>query len=280
MLQLRSFAVFSLLLYIYRLPCCVAQAADPLHERVLLEGPEPQPIFLDSRNNRRDSGPMNDKKPVTSAPFPKDAKGGRKLNTRQTSNSQATSPNPDTLVQSDHRVRSRSGASPTHVSRSMQDGECRITNTIFGFNFDDILVLTGNALSPPNPHGAVGASRLVSVADSIVEVREKDGTLKFSTGWQTFFSAVPAASDSVNFFQPKVIYDEHEGRFLLVALQQFNLLQISRIWVAVSKDETPESLTDWRQTFIDSTSFVGDSYAFDPGLEVDEEAVYITVNTF
>jgi hypothetical protein len=177
-------------------------------------------------------------------------------------------------------VRSRNEAISTQVSRSLDVGECLITNTILGFNFDDNEFETGTARPPTNPMGAVGASRLVAVGNSMMEVRQKDGTLKFRNSFQDFFSSIPAASDSSKFFQPKVIYDEHEGRFVLAVIQRVDSLQASRIWVAVSKNETPDAVGDWNKVFIDSFFLSGSVFVDNLGFEVDEEAGYNTVGAF
>jgi hypothetical protein len=41
------------------------------------------------------------------------------------------------------------------------------------------------------------------------------------------------SSNSPVFFHPKVVYDEHAGRFLVVALQQDNAQQVSHFFLAV-----------------------------------------------
>jgi hypothetical protein len=88
--------------------------------------------------------------------------------------------------------------------------------------------------------------------------------------------------DTTKFFDPKVIYDDYAGRFVIVALQQSDSPQLSRIWLAVSKNETPDTVSGWYQTYINSLVSIGggNTWADYPGLEVDEEAIYITNNMF
>jgi hypothetical protein len=178
-----------------------------------------------------------------------------------------------------------SNAAPSfhqHV-RSLQVNECRITTTFLGFNFDDDKTVSGTTWVPPNPQGAAGASRLVAVGNSMMEVRYKNGTFVFRDDFTCFFSSFSEASDlGATFSTPKVIYDEHAGRFVIAVLQERNVpvLPAARIWLAVSKDETPDSASDWNQFFIDSIVSIGgnNARADYPGLEVDEEAVYLTAN--
>jgi hypothetical protein len=280
MSQLRSLAALSLCLHAFLLPHCFSHAAGAHSEPVFLVGPEPKPIVLDTVNSSPDNDTMIGNGVSVNDTFPENSEGGRKLNSHQTLHSSVTSRAGETLIQSHSFVRSHNGTNPAQASRFMQSGDCRITNTILGFNFDDNIVETGTARPPTNPHGAAGASRLVAVGNSMMEVRQKDGTLMFRKGLQSFFSSIPAASDSSKFYNPKVIYDEHEGRFVLVVLQRVDSLQVSRIWVAVSSDETPDALSSWKKVFIDSFSFGGNVFADDTGVEVDEEAGYITVNTY
>jgi hypothetical protein len=169
----------------------------------------------------------------------------------------------------------RDNVTTTGAERSLQ-GVCSITTTILGLNYDD------SGFVPPDPHGAVGVSRLVGVVNSNIEVRRKDGTFVFRIGFQNFFSRFTEAFDIDFFFDPKVTYDEHEGRFVLVVLQRSIPLQISRIWLAVSKSETPDTSNDWYQFYVNSVVSIGGSntWADYPGLAVDEEAVYLSMLMF
>jgi hypothetical protein len=154
--------------------------------------------------------------------------------------------------------------------------------TILSVKYDDNNVENGAFFIPPDPHGAAGVSRLVAVVNAMVEVRQKNGQLSYRKGLQSFFSSVLGALDTTRFFDPKVIYDDYAGRFVIVALQQNDSPQLSRIWLAVSKNDTPDTVSGWYQTYIDSLVSIGggNTWADYPGLEVDEEARYITNNMF
>jgi hypothetical protein len=58
--------------------------------------------------------------------------------------------------------------------------------------------------------------------------------------------------------------------------------QVSRIWLAVSKNENPDIVIGWNQFYINSIISIGGSasYAGSISLELDEEAVYITASMF
>jgi hypothetical protein len=279
----------TLLLVLSVLP--VRAAEDPLYATVILVGPNPQPILPNVGLGDAATAPDDVILPSASLPsFVTD--GGRKLTQREplhaTTAQRKVRPKRHDILskfkdkqESNHLVQYNNGTDP--VPRSLAGTSCTITTTILGFNFDDNVAENGLRTVPPDPHGAAGANRLVAVVNRMIEVRKKDGTLMFRDSLQSFFSATPEAlTNGTRFFDPKVIYDEHEGRFVMVALQQGKSPQISHIWLAVSKGEAPDAVGGWNQAFIDSAMVLGGNNAFAdfPGLEVDEEAVYITANMF
>ncbi|MEA2080958.1 MAG: hypothetical protein U9P00_14105 [Pseudomonadota bacterium] len=86
-------------------------------------------------------------------------------------------------------------------------------------------------------------------------------------------------------FDPKVIYDQHAGRFVVVALERQDVTNgdpadTSRILLAVSDDSDPNGT--WFFHAINSKTNLGglDRWADYPGFSVDEEAVYIANNMF
>ncbi|MFC2043981.1 hypothetical protein ACFLT8_02090, partial [Chloroflexota bacterium] len=163
------------------------------------------------------------------------------------------------------------------------------SGSFLGFDFDDNSVENGAYFIPPDPIGAAGTDRLVAVVNTMIEARDKIGTPTplWRDSLHDFFTSLTSA----NFlFDPKVIYDHYENRFLVVALERVDAGvnpdpgNTSRILVAVSKTATPATATtdDWYYTAINSEEQIGgvDHWADYPGFEVDEEAVYITANMF
>jgi hypothetical protein len=178
-----------------------------------------------------------------------------------------------------------------HGSHSGQD-EVRLApaiGTAFeGFNFDDNGTETGGwAFIPPDPMGAAGTDRLIAVVNVMIEARNKTGTLLWRDALKDFFTTLTPANW---LFDPKVIYDHYENRFLVVALEYVDAgsnpdpSNTSRILLAVSKTAMPATATsaDWYYTAVNSEESIGgyDYWADYPGFEVDEEAVYITSNMF
>lgn len=142
---------------------------------------------------------------------------------------------------------------------------------------------------PPDPMGAAGHSRIVAVVNVMIETRTKSGKFKWREGLRDFFAPLSPPVDIFP-FDPKVVYDDHEQRFVVVALERVQGVggvsptNVSRILVAVSKDDNPDGpgAAHWNFFAIDAKQVIGglDRWADYPGLEVDEEAIYITNNMF
>ena len=158
------------------------------------------------------------------------------------------------------------------------------------YNFDDNATEAGGYLFiPPDPIGAAGMDRVMAVVNVGIECRSKTGTLIFRDALKDFFSPLGAQTLGTYCFDPKIVYDHYENRFVVVALERLltsngDPTDDSRILVAVSKTSSPATTTaaDWWYLSINSKVLIGGDYywADYPGLEVDEEAVYITNSMF
>lgn len=165
----------------------------------------------------------------------------------------------------------------------------KVDKVVEGFGFDDNATETGAFLIPPDPHGAVGNSRVIAIGNVLIEARNKGGHLVWRDALRDFFAPL---SPLTRTFDPKIIYDQYEDRFVAVTLERVTGSppassspgNISRILVAVSKDGNPKTPTaaDWHYHAINAKTVIGafDLWADYPGLAIDEEAVYITANTF
>ena len=136
---------------------------------------------------------------------------------------------------------------------------------------------------PADPHAAVGPSHVVTIANVTVMIHDKTGALLYSSGLQDFFSGLGASAPVTYTFDPKVYYDTHAGRFILVTLEQEDLSGTasdkSYIFFAVSDDSDPTGT--WYQFRIDFKALYGSNRWLDyPGFAFDEEAVYLTGNVF
>jgi hypothetical protein len=270
----------------------LGDAADSRYETVFVVGPAPQPLLPDAGNAATRSEYDDAMVPLPAASIPQVA-GERKLRSSAVTQTTSSSVQVDAAHKNIDRLPRRFPRKHSHyyhvpydnvtvpASRSMGE-DCTITTTLLGFAFDDNVVETGTTWIPPDPHGAAGASRLVAVGNSLMEVRRKNGTLTLRRGFQNFFAAFSEARDTNFFFDPRVVYDEHAGRFVLVVFQRRFAPDVSRIWLSVSKGETPDTIADWNQVYINGAVSINGSRTWVdfPGVEVDEEAVYITANMY
>ncbi|MGH7730380.1 MAG: hypothetical protein ACRENJ_03930, partial [Candidatus Eiseniibacteriota bacterium] len=159
-----------------------------------------------------------------------------------------------------------------------------------GLGYDDNFTENGFRAIPPDPIGAAGTNRLVSVVNSMIEARDKSGTLIFQDALKDFYAPLGGCAILTFPFDPKVVYDHYQDRFVVVALERANAGvnpspdNLSRILVAVSKTSSPATATsaDWWFRCIDSKVPVGgiEYWADYPGFELDEEAIYVTTNMF
>ena len=166
-----------------------------------------------------------------------------------------------------------------------------VNRTFQGFGFDDNATENGGfRFIPPDPIGAAGKSRVIAVANTMIESRTKGGKLKWRDSLSDFFAPLTPATFT---FDPKIVYDQYEDRFVVVTLEflvgaaPVDAGNISRILLAVSKTGKPNSPTpaDWHYQALsgkDVAFFPGpfEVWADYPGFEVDEEAIYVTANMF
>ncbi len=170
-------------------------------------------------------------------------------------------------------------------------GAPALTSSFGSTDFDTNVTHTGFGFIPPDPMGAAGPSHLVNVVNVTVRFHQKNGTLDFDSSLANFFSVLSPANFT---FDPKVIYDQSAGRFLVVTLEKVDDGTCaadpdctSRILVGVSDDSNPNGT--WYMTAINSELSIenppssgtfSDHWADYPGFAVDEEAVYINANMF
>ena len=129
---------------------------------------------------------------------------------------------------------------------------------------------------PPDPIGAAGPSHLVNVVNTNIAFYQKNGLLDSAVTLSSFFAGLAPLTST---FDPKVLYDTVEERFVVISLEATSAPLTSRILIAVSDDSNPNGT--WHQTAVNSlVSISGNTFADYPGLAVDEDAIYISANMF
>ncbi|MCB9088283.1 MAG: choice-of-anchor D domain-containing protein [Calditrichae bacterium] len=156
--------------------------------------------------------------------------------------------------------------------------------TFPGPDFDDNSAQIGVRFIPPDPMGAAGIDRVLGVVNVLIEMRDKSGSLIFQEDLKTFFSPLGGQTLGTYTFDPKVVFDPYEERFVVVTMEQTESPQGSRILMAVSKTATPSTAgaADWYFLSINSLISINGvpAWADYPGFELDEEAIYVTANMF
>ncbi len=157
-------------------------------------------------------------------------------------------------------------------------------------SFDGVMQ-TGTSV-PPDTNMAVGpgagsAGRVVMVTNESSEIWDKTGTviagptalgMMFTTSGPTFFV-----------FDPKVLYDQHSGRFFIVCLELdfATFLPASAVMhIAVSTSSTPSSLTTADWIFMSGPGLIlmgaaaTPGWVDYPGIGADDDALFVTTNMF
>jgi Secretion system C-terminal sorting domain len=154
--------------------------------------------------------------------------------------------------------------------------------TVEGINFDEDALNGGFYHIPPDPSGAAGPGHLVSVVNTSIEWFTKAGASQHSESLASFFSSLSPLTGT---FDPKVIYDQYNSRFVIVTLEKTDVAQgdptnTSRIFIAVSQTSDPNS--GWYLTQVDSKINISgtDTWADYPGFATGTDAIYITLNMF
>jgi hypothetical protein len=133
----------------------------------------------------------------------------------------------------------------------------------------DLVQVDGSGRIPPDPHGAAGVSSVIAVTNTEIEARNKTGGLIFGpTLIKEMFRGVIVGFTPTRVFDPKILYDVHRNRFVVVVLDRVinssNVTTSSNILVAVSKDDNPRNTTasDWYFLKIDSLINTGGSLSW------------------
>jgi hypothetical protein len=131
-----------------------------------------------------------------------------------------------------------------------------LQGTIESFNYDDNATFnSGNVFIPVDASCAVGPEHVMTAGNAIIEWRTKDylgSAPEYRASLKDFFAPIPApvpnpgAGTSLGTFgfNPRVLYDQYAGRFLVFVLERWDIAigsasNESRILLAVSKTSDP-----------------------------------------
>ena len=149
----------------------------------------------------------------------------------------------------------------------------------------------GYVTRPPDPDIAVGPNHVVVVTNVLIAVYNKSGSLLKIACLDAWFGNVHNPASDGGIFDPRVAYDPHEGRWIVIALARLGSPQKSWYLVSVSQTSDPTGAWwNWRLEGLLNTVATGNQNAwadypdlgFDgiPSTSGAGGAVYITANYF
>ena len=142
--------------------------------------------------------------------------------------------------------------------------------------------ITSTGWDPPDCTLAVGPNHVIATVNSSIAFFSKAGAKTFqvsldSAGSPGFFEPVGASNFG---FDPKVMYDPHSERFVVLTLEEYDASSTSYVDIAISDDSDPNGV--WYKYRTSSVVTVGGvNYWVDyPGLGSDANGIYVTGNLF
>jgi hypothetical protein len=172
---------------------------------------------------------------------------------------------------------------PVHVLPGTPDPYAPpLGGTIEAVNFDTQASATGFYTIPPDNSAAAGPSHVVNVVNSVIQWFTKAGVQQRLQSLGSFFTSLSPLTGG---FDPRVLYDQYNNRFVVVCLEKTDIADgapnnTSRIFVAVSDDSDPNGTWFFAQINSKLNIAGADRWADFPGLGIDSQAIYITANEF
>jgi len=128
--------------------------------------------------------------------------------------------------------------------------------------------------APADPVGACGIDHVGVLVNMSCAFFTKDGTEGLSSTLYDWFDPV-MPSYYFGPFDPKIIYDHHSDRWVMLGLAYDSYL--SKAWYCVSASQTSDPAGDWWLYALDASEG-RTNWPDYPGLGFDDRAIYITSN--
>ncbi|MBX6314244.1 MAG: hypothetical protein IRY99_15230 [Isosphaeraceae bacterium] len=134
---------------------------------------------------------------------------------------------------------------------------------------------------PPDCTVAVGPQHILVAVNSSVAVYNKAGApVLMPRPFNLWFANVIA---NAKIFDPRVLYDQHDGRWIIVALALPLDPAEQSSWFLLSVSKTSDPLGGWLNYKLDAATdgtTATNNWADFPGLGVDHQALYLSANMF
>jgi len=131
---------------------------------------------------------------------------------------------------------------------------------------------------PPDPYLAVGPNHIVAVVNSSFRIYDKNGQIIKTIVADNWFSNVLSP---LGCFDPKVVYDRYDNRWVMVWLDQNDDTKRSNILISVSDDSDPTGTWyNWALKGNLNGTTSTNNWSDYQGVGFDKQAFYITSNQF
>ncbi len=143
---------------------------------------------------------------------------------------------------------------------------------------DDFAGIPETNSIPPDPYITVGPDHIIATVNSSFAIWDKEGNLLKTINADSWYASV---LPGVGSFDPKVFYDHHDQRWVMVWLHQNDANQTAYFLLSVSDDSDP--LGTWYNWALPSTlngTNVTNTWGDYQGVGFDKDAIYITSNQF
>ncbi len=137
--------------------------------------------------------------------------------------------------------------------------------------------LNGWGQTPPDNAACVGPNHFLLAVNTAIEWYDKSTRVRqYSESLNTFF----ASTEPNDLFDPRVLWDQFNGRYVVIADEESDNDKTSFIHIAVSQTDNPND--GWYFQRIDTKLNISgtDTWLDFPSLGVSSEALYLTGNMF
>ena len=179
---------------------------------------------------------------------------------------------PITDVMQNEQIVPFAGTASPEEDQSNNISKSTVTDQLTA-NFEGI---KQTALYPPDPVIASGLDKIIVAVNSAFAIYNKNGNKISQTDFSVFFN-----NHTDNLFDPKVVYDQYDQRWVMLVLAENDADSTSHYLIAVSQTSDPTG--SWYK-YASNARMNGTTdsklWADYPGLGYDDDAVYVTSNQY
>ena len=143
------------------------------------------------------------------------------------------------------------------------------------FGFEGV---PGTGWTPPDPEMAVGTNHIIVMTNGQIACFDKNGVNLWRDEIESNFGFWGAQGATGFVFDPEAKWDPHSQRYLAMACERSST-GTSDFLLAVSKDDSPTTASDWWKYRIDVTALAGNDID-SPNMAVNADSILLTADFF